>query len=161
LFTENVNGTNFIVGGISSVIDPALRQGNIYYVAINGDDTNVGDHPNGPYRHIKTALLAATDGDTVYIYPGDYEEAFPLTVPTGVSVIGISIRTVNIFPTVATNDKDCFLLNGETTVQNLTVKDFYYNSINNTGYAFRFASGMKVTTRSPYIQNVSVITQGA
>ena len=52
------------------------------------------------------------------------------------------------------------MLDGETTVTDITIKDFYYNSTNNTGYAFRFRSGAKVTSRSPYIMNVTVITQG-
>jgi hypothetical protein len=45
-------------------------------------------------------------------------------------------------------------------VADLTIKDFYYDSINDKGYAFRFAPGMTVTTRSPYVQNISVITHG-
>jgi hypothetical protein len=52
-------------------------------------------------------------------------------------------------------------MNGESTVSFLTVKNFYYNSTNNTGYAFRFANGMKTTTRSPYVQYITTITQGS
>ncbi len=54
-----------------------------------------------------------------------------------------------------------FLLNGETTIEDLTIKGHLYDSINNTGHAFRLANNFKVTTRSPYIKNVSVITQGS
>jgi len=139
-------------------IDMLLTQGNTIYVSINGSDTNVGTHLHNTYRTIKKALTVATAGDTVVIFPGTYEEEFPLTVPAGVTVNGAGIRAVTVVPTVATEDQDCFLLNGETTVNHLTVKNFYYNATNNTGYAFRFASNLTVTSRSPYVQNCSVIT---
>lgn len=139
-------------------IDMLLTQGNTIYVSINGSDTNVGTHLHNTYKTIKKALTVATAGDTVVIFPGTYEEEFPLTVPAGVTVNGAGIRAVTVVPTVATEDQDCFLLNGETTVNHLTVKNFYYNATNNTGYAFRFASNLTVTSRSPYVQNCSVIT---
>jgi hypothetical protein len=161
VYTELVNGQTLETSGISvsGVNEISLRQGKIWYVATNGLDSNVGNHQNGPYATIETALSVAVSGDTVMIYPGTYEENFPLIVPTGVTVKGFGIRSVKIIPTTATNDLDAFLINGETTVSDLTVADFYYNSTNNTGYAFKFANNFTVTSRSPYIQNVSVITQ--
>ena len=142
-------------------IDLTLRQGNIFYVAENGDDTNTGTHQNDPVATIKNALSLASAGDTVHIYPGLYTEEFPLTVPKGVTVKGDSIRGVSIQPSVATQDQDAFLLNGETTILDLTILDFFYNSDNNTGYALKFAPGMSVETRSPYVKNISVITKGS
>ena len=138
-------------------VDIALRQGNIYYVAENGSDSYTGDHPNDPYGSLKFALTQATSGDTIHIYPGVYQEEFPMTVPVGVTVKGHSIRGVNITPTPATQSNDAFLLNGGSTVEDLTISGFY------TGYAFKFASGFTVSgnNRSPYIRNISVITQGS
>ena len=138
-------------------VDIALRQGNIWYVAENGNDSYTGDHPNDPYGSLKYALSQATSGDTVHIYPGVYQEAFPITVPTGVTVKGHSLRAVNITPTVATQSNDVFLLNGGTTVEDMTISGFY------TGYAFKLATGFTVSgnNRSPYIRNISVITQGS
>ena len=154
-----VNGQAIDTGALAiGNIDPALRPGKIWYVSVNGNDSNVGNHAQGPFLTIKHALLGALPGDEVFIFPGTYAEIFPLTVPVGVSVNGTGIRAVTIVPTVGTNNKDAFLLNGETTVSDLTVKDFYYDSGANTGYAFRFASGFTVTSRSPYVQNCSVIT---
>jgi len=142
-------------------IDLVLRQGNIIYVAENGDDTYSGTHQNDPFASVKHALSQAVSGDTIYIYPGVYTEEFPMTVPTGVTVTGKSLRSVTIQPTVGTNDQDAFLLNGETTVEDITVANFYYNVGANTGHAFRFAPGMTVTSRSPYIRNITVITSGS
>jgi hypothetical protein len=139
----------------------ATTTGNMIYVAINGIDTNSGYHKHSPFRTLKHALSIATTGCEIFINPGTYVEDFPLTVPQGVSIIGESIRAVNIKPSVATNSNDAFLLNGETSVSFLTVSDFFYHSNTNLGYAFRFAPGIKVTTKSPYVQNVTVITKGS
>ena len=241
---------NFTAGSISSNslvvdgVDLTLRQGNIIYVAENGNDTNLGTHQSDPTATITKALTLATAGDTVFVYPGNYEEIFPLTVPVGVTLKGYSIRSVNISPTTATRYNDAFLLNGESTIEDVTVKDFYSggNFFNTTaasagsatvnvgvtdqahayvsggtitfggtdyaitnavythgtgqlvithsgpdagvgtstfiknltfscnggnrifpdnGYAFRFATDFEVTTRSPYIRNITVITKGS
>ena len=157
----NVWAENFYAGTVTTSslivdgIDIALRQGNIYYVAENGNDSYSGDHPNDPFGSIKHAIGVATAGDVVHIYPGTYTEIFPITVPTGVTVKGHSLRSVNIKPTVGTKNNDVFLLNEGVTIEDLTIKDFF------TGYAFKFAPGFTVSTRSPYIRNVSVITSGS
>ena len=151
-YAGTVTTSSLIVDGV----DIALRQGNIYYVADNGNDSYSGDHPNDPFGSVKHALSVATAGDTVHVYPGTYTEIFPITIPVGVSIKGQSLRSVNIKPTVGTQYNDAFLLNGETTVEDITVKDFY-----SPGHAFKYATGFTVTSRSPYIKNVSVITKGS
>ena len=150
----NINGVNY-----------ALAVGNSFYVAEHGDDTNRGDHPQGAFRTIKQALSAVDSSaggpTTIHIAAGTYTEEFPLTVPSQTNILGAGFREVEIKPTVATQDKDCFLLTGETTVSNVTLMDYYYNSSNDTGYGFRFANNAITSTRSPYVQNVSVITKGS
>ena len=241
---DAITTTSLTTGGV----DLLLKQGNIIYVAENGNDTNDGDHPQDPYASLTKALSVATAGDTIHIFPGTYTEAFPLTVPAGVTVKGHTLRSVIIKPTTATETKDAFKLNGEVTIEDLTVMDFYSGysrytvtagggssgsvtvnigvapqahtyvsggKINNTsfssevnvtgatythgtgelvvtysgtvptsgqdlmlkdlvfscasggnhtypnnGYAFKFATDYSVTSRSPYIRNVSVITKG-
>lgn len=160
LYTYLINGQNIVASGaVVAGIDLSTRPGNTWYVSTNGSNTNVGDHPNGPFATIEYALSQSSAGDTVYIYSGTYMENFPLIVPVGVTVKGDGIRAVKIIPQAWSNDKDAFLLNGETTISDLTVADFFYNSVTNTGYAFRFQNNINVTSRSPYIQNISVITE--
>jgi hypothetical protein len=154
---DDVVTSSLTVGGI----DLAFRPGNTIYVSAYGDNANSGTHQNDPYGSIKYALTQATTGTTIVIYPGIYTEIFPMTVPAGVTVRGSGIRSVIIKPTLSSNDKDAFLLNGETCIEDLTIIDFFYNSGTNTGHAFRFVSGMTVTSKSPYIRNVSVITKGS
>jgi len=166
LYSNLLNGNTVTTGSVSvGSTFHATRQGNTFWVAQNGDDTNVGDHPNGPFKTIKHALDqadASTSGPvTIHVMPGGYEEELPLVVPSNVTIRGEDIRNTIIRPSSADQSKDIFHLNGESTVQNLTIKDFYYDSLNDTGYAFRFAPNTVVTSRSPYVQNITVITQGS
>ncbi len=159
LYSEQVFANTITTPSVTvNDINMLFRTNKIYYVSVNGLDTNYGNHVHSTFKTLKHALSVASVGDTVYVFPGTYEEEFPLTIPTGVTVTGDGIRAVTIIPTALTNTNDAFLLNGETTVENLTVKNFYYNSASNTGYAFRFADNCLVTTRSPYIRNITVIT---
>jgi hypothetical protein len=152
LFADVIDTGDLIVDNINL----NLRQGNIIYVAKNGSDSYSGTHQNDPYLTVKYALSQATSGDTVYIYPGEYQEIFPLTVPVGVTVKGSGLRAVKITPTAGTNTLDAILLNGECTVEDITIADFY-----SPGYAFKFASNFTVTTRSPYVRNITVLTKGS
>lgn len=240
LVASSINSQDLTLDGI----DMTLRHGNMWYVAENGDDAQHGDHVLDPFASIKHALSVATAGDVIHVSPGVYNEAFPLTVPQGVTVRGEGLRGVTVQPTTATRYNDAFLLNGETTVEDLTVTGFYsggnyftttaasagsvtvnvgtapfahsyvfdgtinfsstdYNvtgaTYNHTtgvltvthdggdagigtsvflsgivfscnggnrtfpdnGYAFRFATDYEATSRSPYIRNVTVITEGS
>ncbi len=246
VWVNNLNASNVIADDIQvDGLDLTLRQGNIWYVAENGDNTRSGDHIQAPVASLKYALdNLATAGDTVFIFPGVYTEEFPLTVPQGVAVKGQGIRSVNIKPTTATRYNDAFLLNGESTVEDLTISDYYSGGVfhdttaasagsatlnvgtapfahtyvsggtitfggndyaisnavythgtgqlvithagpdagvgtstfikdivfscnggNRTfpdnGYAFRFATDFEVTSRSPYIKNITAITKGS
>jgi len=161
-YFNNLTATSITTQGLSvGDLDLTAYPGNILYVAKNGDDTHSGQHPQDPFLTVAKALSVATTGDTIHIYPGEYEEVFPLNVPVGVAVMGAGLRSVNIKPTAGTNNNNAFVLQGETSVMDLTLKDFYYDSINDTGYGFSFANNFEVTSRSPYIKNVTVITKGS
>ena len=157
LFSDFIDTGDIVVDNINL----NLRQGNIIYVAVNGSDSYSGTHQNDPYLTLRYALSQATVGDTVYVYPGDYEEIFPLTVPQGVAIVGANLRSVIIRPTAATRTLDCFRMNGETTVQDFTITGFEHEPIGNTGHAFVFAPGMTVTSRSPYVKNITILTFGS
>jgi len=241
LYADIITSQNLIIDGVNISALP----GNMLYVsAVNGNDSHEGEHPNDSLRTLKYALSIAPAGTTIYLYPGVYEEQFPLEVPVGVTVKGTGIRSVRIVPTTATEYNDGFLLNGETTVEDLTVADFYsggnYFTVTSAapgtttvdvgtspfahtyvsggtiefidsssgnitgatythttgslvlthtggtaslgdrvflsnltfscnggnrvfpdnGYAFRFATDFEVTTRSPYVRNITVLTKG-
>ena len=162
LIADSVKASGLVYRGIELTKDVG-----IYYVSTNnGNDINDGNNPGGPFATITKALSVATDGDLIYIYPGQYQETFPMTVPKGVTIQGDSIRGVEIYPTSATQSNDAFLVNSDVTIENITIKDFFFDSGNNKGYGFRFANNFSTTIfeqepgRSPYIRNVTVITKG-
>ena len=158
LYTETVDSADITSSTlIVNNIDFLTTPGEIWYVSKNGNDSNTGSHPHDTFLTIKQALSVAQSGDTVYVYAGTYQEEFPLTVPQGVAISGQSIRECLVQPTAPTSSNDAFLLNGETTVENLTIRNYFYNSLTDTGYGFRFANGAKVTSRSPYIRNLTVL----
>lgn len=154
--TENTNVNNFIVG--ESTMN--RRQGNMFYVSTLGDDTNVGDHQHGAFRTLQHALEvadASTAGPVaIHIFPGTYQEVCPLVVPERITIIGHDIRNTIITPTSDTNTNDIFQIQGNVTIENLTIKDFF-----SPGHAFSFVPNGLVNERSPYIRNVTVITQGS
>ena len=167
VYPNLLNGQTITAGSAeANGIDLTLRQGNTWYVSQNGSDLNYGNHEASTFRTIKHALENSgvdgiKPGDTVMIYPGTYEEITPLVVPQGVSIRGTSLRSVTVTADPTTISNNVFELSGETTVSDLTVTNFRYNAVNDTGYAFSFADNFAVTSRSPYIQNVSVITSGS
>lgn len=134
----------------------------VWYVSDgNGLDTNDGLRTWSPFRTLAKAFSVADVGDTVIIAPGTYEETFPLTIPVGVNVKGSGLRETTVRPTLATNNKDAFLLSGETVLSDLTIKDMFYDAVNDTGYAFRFQNTAVITTRSPYVERVTVLNRGS
>ena len=153
--------TNMLSSGITNGVGSSL------YVSANGSDvlSLSNGNANGkskqtPFRTVAYALSQATSGDTVYVEAGTYQEIFPLTVPDGVTLRGANLRSTQIYPTTGTNDLNAFVLQGDSHVSDLTVKDFFYNSGNDTGYGFVCATSNN-SERSPYIERVTVLTKGS
>ena len=63
----------------------------LYVNPATGNDFSSGES-NSPFKTLKKALSQAQSGTTIYLEAGTYNslsgEAFPLTVPSGVIVIG-------------------------------------------------------------------------
>ena len=142
-------------------------QGNTFYVASVGSDNTTlanggagGKHPDTPFLTITKALTTATSGDTIVIAPGEYQEVFPMTVPDGVTLRGTNLRSTSVKPTNATSSNTAFKLSGDCHVSDLTIKDFFYDSGNDDGYAFELITSLN-STQSPYIERVTVLTKGS
>lgn len=138
---------------------------NKWYVSTNGADNLAGNHPNFAFGTIKHALSYIQESSAgpheLHILPGTYIEEFPLEVPANVTVKGSGIRSVTVKPQVAGRFNDAFLLNDASMVTDLTVTGHQYNSTTDVGYTFRFAPNAGIVTKSPYIQNITVITHGS
>ena len=119
---SNVNTNPTKVAGINDLTN---TPGNTIFVAENGVNTNNGIHLLIPFKTVKH-VHQATAGDMIYNNPGEYEEVFPNSVNVGVTVRGAGLRPVTIKPQDDTRYNNAFLPpNGESTVEELTVKDFY------------------------------------
>ena len=154
--------------------------GNTWYVSKNGTDKAQvgGNNPlntaanntnqwgateNTAFATIKYAMTYASSGDVIEVSAGEYEEIFPLEIPQGVAVRGSGQKNTFIKPTTGTNNKDAFQMIGDCMIEDLTVKDYFYDSSGDTGYAFKLKNNYNVATegRRPYIKGVSVLTKGS
>ena len=106
-------------------------------------------------------MSVAVSGDIVLVSAGEFEEICPLEVPPGVTVKGSGLRATTIRPTTATITQDIFQLDNLVTLEDFTIKGSRYNAATDTGYAFVYATGAAITSRSPYIQRVTVLNTGS
>jgi len=145
-------------------ISTSFAPGSTYFVAENGSDANEGNRAERPWRTIGYALANISDigeNDVLNVGAGVYEETFPLTVPEGLTVKGAGLRATKVVPTTATQQKDGFLMNNRTVVEDLTIGGQYFDTAGNQGYAFKYAPGIGITQRSPYVQRVTVLNFGS
>ena len=156
--TTRIGGSAYIDGGLQvGGYNLMAYNPNTWIVASTGDDiTGDGRRLQSAYKTLNKALSQSIPGDTILVGPGVFYETFPMTVSTGTTILGSGIRSTTIRATTATNTQSAFLMHGETTISDFNVGGFY-----KPGYAFKFAPGAKITTKSPYVERISVITQGS
>ena len=88
--------------------------------AVYGNDTSAAASPYTlPFLTITGALAAASSGQTVFIYPGAYNEA--ITIPTGVSIRGASAQTTSIQLLNVTTDTTLVTLQQNTRIEDITL----------------------------------------
>ena len=145
------------IAGIATSFQP----GSTFYVSENGSNTNDGRSPEKAWGSIAYAVsqIGDTSHDILEVTAGEYTETFPITVPKGLTISGAGQRATIVRPSQATETNDGFLLNDRSTIHNITVTGFYkpQGSIN---YAFKFNVGAAITSRSPYVDKVTVINKG-
>ena len=150
-----------------------------YVDAVNGrDDVGVsGFLPQSPLKTIKRAITlinasASGDGTLVVVEPGVYQEALPLTIQkNNISVVGKSLRSCFIHPTVATENSNMWEVDSGTYISGFTMlglkvptsdqgsrnnavdNDATYGLPSNQPFAISFRSGNPVILKSPYVQN--------
>jgi hypothetical protein len=73
-------------------------EGDVYYVSINGSDTNNGTSLNAAFKTLKYACTQVTGPATIYVKSGTYYEILPITVPANVSIVGDGMRSTQISP---------------------------------------------------------------
>jgi hypothetical protein len=170
--------------GIAEALVP-----NRLYVSKSGNDSNTGRSWFSAKATIKSACETAatlinsgefdSEHVSILVASGDYTEVNPIVIPAGVSIIGDNLRSVTVRP--ANPTQNVFLLNSQTYVYGLTVRDHRLSpsalditptalglnanasgrnlpvSTDQTGWAFSFNPGSLIRV-SPYIQNCSSIS---
>ena len=139
----------------------AFVPGSTFYVSENGSDSNLGNSVEKPWKTLAYALtqVSAGDNQAILMTAGNYEEAFPLVVPDGVTIVGAGQRATYIFPNLASRGANGFTLGNGSGVEDLTIGGMVKDGAEN--YAFSFTSGTTISSRSPYIQRVTVLNKGS
>jgi hypothetical protein len=141
----------------------------VYVDATAGDDGADGHRISTPKQTIKAAVEQINndatygDGSIVVVAPGVYQEACPIDIEkANVSIVGTSLRSCIVHPTVATEESVMFRVNSGSYLQNLTFTGIKASgSLGNTvdadlpvnqGWNVAFYPNA-VIKKSPYIQN--------
>jgi hypothetical protein len=123
---------------------PLVR--NVLYVSKNGNDSNPGTRLSEPKATIAGAVAAATEGTVIKVSAGTYLENNPITLPDQVSIVGDSLREVNVTPQ---NDGDLFYIGAGNYIAEMS-----FVGAPNTGAIFSFdPNSVRYIAQSPYIQN--------
>jgi len=72
--------------------------GKTLFVTENGNDDNDGLNEGNAKATIKSAVAAASEGDTIKVFPGTYVENNPINLPDNVSVEGTELRRCVVTP---------------------------------------------------------------
>ena len=184
--TTDVNSLNMWNGSTWQVLTsgtPYIPQGTTivrYVDTTNGSDdsSRSGFLPQSPLRSIGRALelvnaSSSGDGTLIKVASGVYQETLPLRIEkNNVSIVGESMRSCFVHPTVATENNDMFEVDSGSYIANLTLlglkvptddqgsrnnsldNDSTYGLPSNQPFAVRFRTDSAPTIlKSPYIQN--------
>ena len=153
-----------------------------YVDTTNGSDASdvSGFLPQQPLKSIGRAIelvnaSSSGDGTLIKVEPGVYQETLPLRLKkNNVSIVGTSMRSCFIHPTVATENNDMFEVDSGSYIANFTMcglkvptanqgsrnnsldNDATYGLPSNQPFAVRFRTDVApVILKSPYVQNCS------
>ncbi len=108
-------GDNVTINAGASGINSAP---NVLYVAKDGNDSNNGTSIDNAKLTIAGAVAIAQTGTVIKVLSGTYNENNPIEVPSFVSIVGDSLKTVTIVPNNST--QDIFYLNKGTYLSHMT-----------------------------------------
>ena len=161
----------------------------VYYVGPNGTDSGrnpldplFGQNPDLTFASIRYACDYILDNEaarapaTIYVRSGIYYEMLPISVPANVAIVGDELRNPTVRPAATEVTKNMFLMRQATGLRNMTLEGLTGTlGAANTYLTKRPTAGAYVsldpgngpndtnvwiTTRSPYIQNVTTFGTG-
>ena len=89
--------------------------------SVNGNDStaSVGGLP---YLTVNAAISAVTSGQTVWVLPGTYNLSAGITIPTGVSIRGVSLQTCTIQMLDVSQNTVLVTMGENTRLEDITLK---------------------------------------
>jgi hypothetical protein len=161
----------------------------VYYVSplgtdsgINGGEALFGQNEDKPFASIRYACqyiqnnLGARAPAAIFVKGGVYFEVLPISVPATVSIIGDNLRNPTIRPAPGYELSNMFFMRNATSVRNMTLEGLtgtlgvlnqYLTQRPTAGAYVSLDPGtgptdpsVWITTRSPYIQNVTTFGTG-
>jgi len=176
------DGTGWRTVAVGQPYSPATTTIVRYVDTTNGSDASdvTGFLPQAPLQSIARALelinaSSSGDGTLIKVAPGVYQETLPLRIKkNNISIVGESMRSCFIHPTLATENNDMFEVDSGSYIANFTMcglkvptanqgsrnnsldNDATYGLPSNQPFAVRFRTDTApVILKSPYIQNCS------
>lgn len=174
------DGSGWRTVAVGQPFSPATTTVVRYVDVTNGSDASdvTGFLPQAPLQSIGRALelinaSASGDGSLIKVAPGVYQETLPLRIKkNNISIVGESMRSCFVHPTVATENNDMFEVDSGSYIANLTLlglkvptanqssrnnsldNDSTYGLPSNQPFSIRFRTDTQpVILKSPYIQN--------
>ena len=155
----------------------------VYYVSLEGTDAvGFGQQLASPFRTIKYAcnyILAdeATRAPaTIFVKTGLYEEILPISIPANVALVGDELRSTAVAPAAGYELSNMFYVRNGSGIRNMTLQGLsgtlgplnqYLTRRPSAGAFVSLDPGsgpsdstVWITTRSPYIQNVTTFGTG-
>lgn len=151
---------------------------NIYYVSLNGiDSASNGLTLNAPWRTIRYACQNVVGPATIFVKTGVFEEILPISIPAEVAIVGDELRSTTVQPALGYETSNMFYVRNGCGLRNMTLKGLTGSlsapNVNGTRRPTAGAyvsldpgtgpgdSSVWITTRSPYIQNVTTFGTSA
>jgi hypothetical protein len=120
---------------------------NVYYVAINGSDTNDGKTIGDAFATLHYALSVVPEGSTIHLKSGTHVVNNPVVVPPFVAIVGDSLRTSIV--KAKNKKKDIFWVRNGAFIKDIRITGHEAPA---AGVAFP-VGGKEAIYTSPYVQN--------
>lgn len=119
--------------------------GNVLVVdQVYGNDSNASNDPfNTSFFTVQGALNRATSGQTVYVFPGTYNEK--ITMPANIGLRGINVQTVTIQQLNTSSNTTLLTMGSNCRVEDLTFTLTSTSNVNLTG--IDWPSGTPLTSK--------------
>ena len=151
----------------------------VFYVAPTGTDdiaNNWGRTLDRPFKTVKYACANVTGPATIFIKTGVYSEILPISIPANVALVGDELRSTTIQPATGYETSNMFYVRAGCGIRNMTLQGLsgtlgpfnqYLTKRPSAGAYVSLDPGTGpadtatwITTRSPYIQNVTTLGTG-